>query len=94
MDPHRLRVPRRLEELLQRLHPGLKRKIRAGLDELRTDPTAGKALHGELAELRSLRVGGFRIIYRIGPGRVIELVAIGPRRTIYAETLQLLRRHA
>jgi len=37
-------------------------------------------------------VGSFRIIYRVAPSRVIELVAIGPRRAIYEETLRLLRR--
>ncbi len=93
MESYRLRVPRRLEELLRGLHPGLKAKVRAGLDLIRTDPAAGKALHGELADLRSLRVGRFRIVYRVAPSRVIELVAIGPRRTIYEETLRLLRRH-
>lgn len=92
MESYRLLVPRRLEELLRGLHPELKGKVRAGLDLIRTDPAAGKALHGELAELRSLRVGRVRIVYRVAPGRVIELVAIGPRRTIYEDTLRLLRR--
>ncbi len=92
MQPYRLRVPRRLEELVRGLHPGLKRKVRAALDLIRTDPAAGKALRDELAGLRSLRVGRFRIVYRVPPGRVIELGAIGPRRTIYQETLRLLRR--
>lgn len=93
MVAHRLRVPRGLDELLRGLHPELKRKVRAGLDVIRTDPAAGKALHGELAALLSLRVGGLRIIYRVAtPGRVIDLVAIGPRRTIYEDTLRLLRR--
>jgi len=81
-----------LAELVRGLHPELKRKVRAGLDLIRTDPASGKALHDELAGLRSLRVGRFRLIYRVAARRVIELVAIGPRRTIYAETLRLLRR--
>lgn len=92
MKPYRLRVPGRLEDLVRGLHPGLKRKVRAGLDLIRTDPAAGKDLHDELAGLRSLRVSRFRILYRVAPSRVIELVAIGPRRAIYAETLRLLRR--
>ena len=92
MEPYRLRVPRRLAELLRGLHPGLKRKVRAGLDLIRTDLAAGKALRDELAGLRSLRVSGLWIVYRVARGRVIELVAIGPRRTIYADTLRLLRR--
>ncbi len=92
MEPYRLRVPGRLEELVRGLHPGLRRKVRAALDLIRTDPAAGKALRDALAGLRSLRVGRFRIVYRVAPGRVIELVTIGPRRTIYQETLRLLRR--
>jgi mRNA interferase RelE/StbE len=92
MEPYRLRVPRRIEELVRGMHPELKRKVRAGLDLICTDPEVGKALRDELAGLRSLRVGRFRVVYRISPRRLIDLVAIGPRRTIYQETLRLLRR--
>ena len=92
MGPHRLRASAALEDLVRGLHPDLKRKVRAGLDLIRTTPEAGKALRDELAGLRSLRVAGVRIVYRVSPRRVIELVAIGPRRTIYEETLRLLRR--
>jgi len=55
------------------------------------DPQAGKELRDDLAGLRSLRIGRFRIIYRIARRDLIELVAIGPRRSIYEETLRLLR---
>src|SRR5713101_3030531 len=58
----------RLEELVRGLHPGLRRKVRAALDLIRTDPAAGKALRDALAGLRSLRVGRFRIVYRVAPG--------------------------
>ena len=88
----RLRVPAHIEELIRGLHPDLKRKVRAALDELRTDPSAGKELRDELAGLQSYRLGRFRIVYRLGPRRLIELIAIGPRRSIYEETLRLLRR--
>ena len=92
MEPYRLRVPGRIEELVRSLHPELKRKVRAGLDLIRTDPEIGKELRDELAGLRSLRVGPLRIVYRVAARRLIDLVAIGPRRTIYQETLRLLRR--
>ncbi|HJQ97202.1 MAG TPA: type II toxin-antitoxin system RelE/ParE family toxin [Candidatus Polarisedimenticolaceae bacterium] len=92
MEAYRLRVPGRISELVRGLHPELKRKVRAGLDLIRTDPAAGKELRDELGDLRSLRVGRFRIVYRLAPRQVIDLVAIGPRRTIYEETLRLLRR--
>jgi mRNA-degrading endonuclease RelE of RelBE toxin-antitoxin system len=42
--------------------------------------------------LRVLRIGRFRIVYRIAARGLIELVAIGPRRSIYEETLRLLCR--
>jgi mRNA interferase RelE/StbE len=92
MESYRLRVPGRVEELVRHLHPDLKRKVRAGLDLIRTDLAVGKELHDELAGLRSLPVGRFRIVYRVGARRLIDLVAIGPRRTIYQETLRQLRR--
>jgi mRNA interferase RelE/StbE len=77
--------------LLRHLHPGLKRKVRAALEAVLLDPDHGKALRGELLGLRSVRVGRLRVIYRITP-TAIELVAIGPRRTVYQETVRLLRR--
>jgi mRNA-degrading endonuclease RelE of RelBE toxin-antitoxin system len=92
LEPYRLRVPGPIEELLESLHPDLKRKVRAGLDRIRKDPAAGKELRDELAGLRSLRVGRFRIVYRVASRRLIDLVAVGPRRTIYQETLRLVRR--
>ena len=81
-----------MEALIRGLHPELKRRIRAGLDAIRTDPGSGKELRDDLAGLRSLRVGRFRIVYRVTPRGLIELVAVGPRRSIYEETLRLLRR--
>jgi len=90
--PYRLRVPPHLEELIRGLHPELKRKVRAALDVIRADASAGKELRDDLAGLRSFRLGRFRIVYRLGPRRLIELIALGPRRSIYEETLRLVRR--
>lgn len=75
--------------LIRTLHPQLKRKVKFGFRELARDPFAGKALGDELKGLRSFRIGRFRIIYRVS-GRNIEVAAIGPRRTIYEETLKLV----
>jgi mRNA interferase RelE/StbE len=80
-----------LADAIAGLHPALKRKVRAATDAIREDPSTGKLLREDLEGLRSLRVGRFRIVYRVTP-RVIELVAVGERATIYEETLRLLRR--
>lgn len=87
----KLRVPDETAALVRSLHPNLKRKIKAALQTILTDPEAGKALKDELEGLRSLRVGKVRVVYRIKKG-MIEIVAIGPRKWIYEETLRLLRK--
>ena len=87
-----LRVPTHVAELIRGLHPGIKRKVRAALGSLLDDPLTGKALKDDLDGLRSLRLGRFRVIYRIGDEGMIEIVSVGPRKSIYEETLRLLRR--
>jgi mRNA interferase RelE/StbE len=86
----RLRMPGDVASLIRGLHPDLKRRVRSVLDAVVVDPSVGKALRDELAGLRSCRVR-FRIIYRVA-GSVIEIVAVGPRTTIYEETWRRVRR--
>ena len=86
----RFRVPEPLAALIRSLHPRIKRKLRAALDEIASNPDAGKSLRDELAGLRSLRLGKYRAIYRVRAGRRIDLVAFGPREGIYEETYRLI----
>jgi mRNA interferase RelE/StbE len=78
--------------VLRTLHPNIKRKLRAALQAIVTDPQAGKALGEELSGLRSYRVSRFRIVYRLAEGMQIEIVAIGPRERIYEETYRLIKK--
>lgn len=87
----RLRIPDDVAAMIRGLHPDLKRKVRSALDDLLDDPTIGKTLREELSGLRSCRVARFRIIFRVA-GTVIEIVAVGPRRTIYEDTWRKVRR--
>ena len=87
-----LRVPHGVAELIRSLHPQIKRKLRAALEQLAAEPRSGKALKGELDRLWSFRVGRFRIIYRVATGRRIDLVTFGPRERIYEETYRLVAR--
>jgi mRNA interferase RelE/StbE len=88
----KLIVPRNIQELIRKTHPDLKRKIRASLKMILSEPNSGKALMDELSGLRSMRVSSFRIIYRIKNAEGIEPVAIGPRVRIYEETFRLIRK--
>lgn len=88
---YKLRVTDEVAHLLGNLHPELKRKIKGGLRIIIGNPEAGKSLRDELAGLRSFPVSRFRISYRI-KGRMIEIVAVGPRERIYQATYQLLKK--
>src|SRR4030043_357828 len=63
--------------------------IKKGLSALKK----GKAKLYTLEGLQSIKVGKFRVIYKTATDkRIIQVVAIGPRKTIYEETLRLLQR--
>jgi len=88
---HKIRVPHEVADLIRGMHPNLKKKVRASLDMILTDPDKGKALKGELTGLRSFQVSNFRIIYRISK-KYIEIAVIGPRQKIHEETFLILKR--
>ena len=91
MSASSLRVAPEVRTVIRRLHPELKRKLRAALADILDDSTCGKSLKEELEGYWSLRLGRSRIIYRIGEG-VVEIVAIGPRESIYEEAARQIRR--
>ena len=89
--PVKLRVPNRLVSLIRSMHPDLKRDVRAALQMIQNNPmTAGKLLKAELDGLQSVRIRRYRIIYRMVSPNVVEIIAIGPRRSIYQETYRLI----
>jgi len=61
------------------------------VDALSERPDIGKPLRRELDGLWAARVGRYRVIYRWSRSRV-NVVAVGPRATIYEESARLLRR--
>lgn len=89
---NKLRVPDEVAELIRNLHPHIKKKIKLSLRQILFDPHSGKELKDDLQGMRSFRVSGFRIIYRLSKKKQLEIVAVGPRKTIYEETYILLKR--
>jgi mRNA interferase RelE/StbE len=89
---YELVVPKDVRELIRTMHPSLKKKVKASLKIILSEPSSGKALMDELLGQRSFRVSSFRIIYRIKEPSQIELVAIGPRARIYEETFRILQK--
>jgi mRNA interferase RelE/StbE len=91
---YKLRVPDHRVTFMRSLHPEIKRKIKGSLKNIATDLNAGKPLKDELEGLRSYRVSRFRIIYRRGARKEIQVIAIGPRERIYEETYRLIRKES
>ena len=87
----KLRMPEDLASLIRGVHPSLKKKVRASLEIILSDPASGKALHNDLAGLRSFKIARLRVVYRVSKTEV-QVVAIGPRSRIYEETFRLVRR--
>lgn len=90
----KLRVPEEIVTLIRGCHPQLKRKIRAGLQHIMSEPESGKWLKDKLKGMQSYRISRFRIIYRRSSPRIIDIVAIGPRKTIYQETYRILKKES
>ena len=87
----RLRLLPEVVEAIRSLPPGVKTKVRAAIDEIREDSRAGKDLEEELEGYRSLRVGGWRVLFREIPEGA-EVVALGPRETIYLDMARIAAR--
>jgi len=90
--PYKLRITEDTVSLIRGLHPQLKKKIRAALQEITENPHTGKALKDELKGLLSYRIKKTRIIYRLTGKKFIDILAIGPRKNIYEETYKLLKK--
>lgn len=79
-------------EAVRHFAPGIKRAVRSAIRELRSDPASGDPLHGELEGLYKRRVRGHRIVYAVDrEQRLVEVLAVGERRSIYEEVAELLR---
>jgi mRNA interferase RelE/StbE len=77
-------LSRTAEKDLQKVGKDIKPRIFAALFELRKDPRTGKKLEGKFSECYSLRVGEYRIIYKIYKNKLtILIIRIGSRQRVY-----------
>lgn len=89
---YKLKIPDYIVNIIRGIHPNLKKKIKASLQIILSDPFSGKSLKEKLEGLKSCRVSKFRIIYRISKRKKIDVVAVGPRKSIYEETFKIITR--
>jgi mRNA interferase RelE/StbE len=74
---------------LGNLPPEPKRRVRAALKGLGKWKGDVKALRGDLEGFYRLRVGGYRIVYRVLNGKVIQLAYADARDIVYENFRQL-----
>ena len=83
--PHKLEFTESARRELRALDGQLQRRISTKVNELCEDPfpSGVKKLHGLQAHFR-IRVGDYRVIYRVDGRRiVVVIVRIGHRRDVY-----------
>ncbi len=85
-------MPDEIAGFVRELHPEIKRKAKAAFRRILSDPDVGKSLRDKLKGLKSFKVSRFRIIYRVSSRQVIEIIAIGPRKTIYKLTYNIVKK--
>lgn len=91
--PYRVEFAPPAAGAVRRLPPEIKRQIRSALRTIAFDPGIGAALLRELDGLYKYRVRRYRIIYEVdGRGRMIRVLAVGHRRSIYEEVATALDR--
>ena len=62
----------------------LRERIIKSIEKLKDNPYSGKPLSYDLTGLRSLRVGKYRVIYKIDEeNKVIWLITVGHRKKVY-----------
>ena len=93
MTPFRPDIPPHVADVIRSLHPDLKPLIKSAVRSIVANPECGEPLKRELDGLRKYRVRRFRIVYIVDQNRrIIRLMAVGHRRSVYEELTERLRR--
>ncbi len=91
MKRYRPRYTPEVAARIRTLHPEIKQEIREAVRTLLSSPHSGHDLQYELSGYRSYRVRSYRILYQINEeSGTLDVVYLGPRRTVYEQFRALL----
>jgi mRNA-degrading endonuclease RelE of RelBE toxin-antitoxin system len=80
---YRVKLRDQVKAFIDILAPDSRTKLRSGLRGLETEKGDCIALREKLAGYHRLRIGGYRVLYRYLPGKVIECVFAESRSLVY-----------
>jgi len=83
---YRISIRKQALKEIEELPPKLSRKVSAAIDELAINPrpTGCKKLKGEHEYIWRIRVGDYRILYKIDDEiKIVEVGKIGNRKNVY-----------
>lgn len=93
MAAYRPDIPPHVAEIVRHLPPEVKRGVKSALRALSDGSAAGEPLQRELEGFLKYRVKRYRIVYALDRRRrIIRIVAIGHRRSVYEELADYVRR--
>lgn len=73
-----------VSDFLKKLDNSIKTRVINKIEKLKTQPDLGKPMTGQLAGLRSLRIGFYRAIYSIEHEKLsILVIKLGHRKNVY-----------
>lgn len=86
-------IPPHVADVIRSLHPDLKRSVKSAVRAVAADPECGEPLLRELHGLWKYRVRRFRIVYAIDrKTRVLRIMAVGHRQSIYEQLIARLEK--
>lgn len=77
-------MPPHVAEVIRALPPEIKRSVKEAVRLLANQPEAGEPLRRDLSGYSRYRVRRYRIVYQC-QGRVLRVIAVGHRRSIYED---------
>jgi len=86
-------VPPGVAEYVRGLPPEMRGAIREAMHAIAGKPALGEPLRLELSGHFKYRVRRYRILYQVDrAGRVVRIMAVGHRRTVYEDMASILKR--
>lgn len=93
MGKYKIEVRKSFSADFEKISKHYQRNINKKIAQLETRPDIGKTLAGSLSGIRRIRIGDYRVAYKIYENRlVVLLLKAGHRKDFYEQLTRLVRK--